>query len=231
MRAKPAILVFDVNETLLDITVLEPLFARLFGEARAMREWFAQMVLYSQAVTLAGIYAPFGALGAGALKMLAAIHGVAIAEADLEELRQRMGTMPAHSENAAALARLRDAGFRLATLSNSPPATGTSPLEHAGLAGFFERSFSVDAVRRFKPAPETYRRVEQTLGAEPATLCLVAAHAWDTLGAQAAGWAGALVTRPGNAAMPVDGVPQPDVTGADLAAVADAIVSWDRPAR
>ena len=226
MRAKPTILVFDVNETLLDITELEPLFARLFGEARAMREWFAQLVLYSQAVTLAGLYAPFNALGAGALKMLGTIHGVAVAADDLDELRRRMATMPAHADAASALTRLRDAGFRLTTLTNSPPAPGVSPLEHAGLAVFFEASFSVDAVRRFKPAPETYRIVERALGAGPDTLCLVAAHVWDTLGAQAAGWSGALVTRPGNAALPVDGVPQPDLTGPTLSAVADALVNW-----
>ncbi len=47
------ILVFDVNETRLDIATLEPLFQRLFGSGAVMREWFAQLVLYSQTMTLA----------------------------------------------------------------------------------------------------------------------------------------------------------------------------------
>jgi 2-haloacid dehalogenase len=61
MRASPApsIIVFDVNETLLDIETLEPLFQRLFGAGDVMREWFAQMILYSEAITLAGAYTPF----------------------------------------------------------------------------------------------------------------------------------------------------------------------------
>ena len=53
----PKVLVFDVNETLLDIDSLEPLFNRLFGDRHMLREWFAQLVLYSEAVTLAVRYA------------------------------------------------------------------------------------------------------------------------------------------------------------------------------
>jgi 2-haloacid dehalogenase len=59
-------IVFDVNETLLDITTLEPLFDRVFGGPGIMREWFAQLILYSQTMTLSGLYTPFGELAVGA---------------------------------------------------------------------------------------------------------------------------------------------------------------------
>ena len=49
-------IVFDVNETLLDITTLEPLFERVFGDPTVLREWFAQLILYSQTMTLSGLY-------------------------------------------------------------------------------------------------------------------------------------------------------------------------------
>lgn len=223
------ILVFDVNETLLDITTLEPLFERVFGDRGVMREWFAQLILYSQTMTLSGLYTPFGQLGAGALRMLASIHGVALADDDIEELRTRMGTMPAHADVAPALGRLREAGFRLVTLTNSASGPPPTPLERAGLAGFFERGFSVEAVRRFKPAPETYRQVAAALGVETRDLCLIACHLWDTVGAQAAGCHGALVTRPGNAPLPAPDVPAPDLCAADLAGLADRILQrWPR---
>ena len=51
----PSILVFDVNETLLDIETLTPLFTRVFNDDNVMREWFAQLVLYSQIMTLSGL--------------------------------------------------------------------------------------------------------------------------------------------------------------------------------
>ena len=65
---------------------------------------------------------------------------------------------------------LRDDGFRLVTLTNSPPnPSGPSPLENAGLGGYFERQFSVDACRTFKPARDVYAYVCRELGSRPRT--------------------------------------------------------------
>ena len=50
----PSICVFDVNETLLDIEFIAPLFKRLFGDSRVMREWFGQLILYSGGNNLVG---------------------------------------------------------------------------------------------------------------------------------------------------------------------------------
>ena len=219
-----SIIVFDVNETLLDITTLEPLFDRVFGSRSVLREWFAQLILYSQTMTLSGLYTPFGELAAGTLRMVASIHGVTVVDNDIDELKERMSTMPAHPDVVPALTRLRDAGFRLVTLTNSAPASSPTPLERAGLDGFFERSFSVEAVRKFKPAPETYRFVAEEMSVEASALCLVACHLWDTIGAQAAGCHGALITRPHNAILPAAEVPIPDLTASQLTDLADQIV-------
>lgn len=224
-RDTPAsIIVFDVNETLLDITTLEPLFDRVFGDPSVLREWFAQLILYSQTITLSGLYAPFGELAVGTLRMVASIHAITLADGDIDELKARINTMPAHPDAAPALTRLRDAGFRLVTLTNSAGASSPTPLERAGLAGFFERSFSVEAVRKFKPAPETYRFVATEMRVEMSELCLVACHVWDTIGAQAAGWRGALVTRPHNAVLPAAGAPIPDLSASELTDLADQII-------
>lgn len=218
----PRVLVFDVNETLLDIGTLAPLFQRLFGDGAVLRHWFAQLILHAEAAALAGHYLPLGRLGGGVLRMLGTVRGVAVAEGDLDELRGRLLAMPPHPDVLPALSRLADAGFRLATLTNSAPDPEVDPLARAGIAPLLERRFTVDAVRRFKPAPEVYRQVSDALGLPPAALCLVAAHHWDTMGAQALGWAGALVTRPGQAAVP--GLPPPDLAAPDLAALAESMI-------
>jgi 2-haloacid dehalogenase len=223
--ANPSIVVFDVNETLIDIESLEPLFARLFGDGAILREWFNQLILYSNAITLAGYYETFFSLGQGVLKMLGAVYGTTIQQSDVEELRMRMLSMPAHEDVPEGLRLLREAGFRLMTLTNSPPDKQGSPLERAGLAHWFERQFSVESVRRFKPAPEVYHLVAEVLGVEPAAICLVAAHTWDTLGAQSVGFAAALVTRKGNAALPVDILPQPQTIASDLPGVARQLIA------
>lgn len=159
----PSITVFDVNKTLLNITSLEPLFERVFGDRTIMREWFTQLVLYSQTMTLSGLYTPFSELGAGGIQMIATFHHVEIMDCDITELKQRLSNLPAHPDIIPALTRLRDAGFRLVTLTNSPSSTSPTPLEKAGLSEFFERNFSVESVGKFKSAPETYRMVAKEL--------------------------------------------------------------------
>ena len=216
----PSVCVFDVNETLLDIEFIAPLFQRLFGDRRVMREWFGQLILYSEATTLSGPYTTFFTLGQGLLKMLGTIHNVSITEADIDELRTRMLTMPAHADVPTGLKHLKDAGFRLVTCTNSPPDPQTSPLKHAGIDGWFERSLSIDRVRRFKPAPQVYHMVAEELNVPPSAICMVAAHVWDTIGAQSVGCSGALIARPGNAPLPVHGLPQPQVVAPDLPGVA-----------
>jgi 2-haloacid dehalogenase len=220
----PSICVFDVNETLLDIEFLAPLFQRLFGDRKVLREWFGQLILYSEAITLAGPYTTFFTLGQGVLKMMGSIHNVSIQKDDIEELRMRLLTMPAHPDVPAGLKQLKDAGFRLVTLTNSPPDPRTSPLKHAGIDGWFEKSFSVDRVRRFKPAAQVYHMVAEELDVPPAAICMVAAHVWDTIGAQSIGCSGALITRPGNALLPVHGLPQPQAVAPDLPGLATQLI-------
>ena len=216
------LLIFDVNETLLDLDSLTPLFESILGDRAAMREWFAQLILHSEALSLAGVYVPFGELGGAVLRMVAAVRGRDVSEANLMQVKQAVASMPPHKEVHAALSKLRGAGFRLFTLTNNPKATCSQQLERAGILQLFERLFSVDDVRRYKPAPEVYRAVEQGLGATPSRLCLIACHTWDIMGAAAAGWETALILRPGNAPLDVGG--QPQIVGEELDAVADALI-------
>jgi 2-haloacid dehalogenase len=213
----PSVLVFDVNETLIDIGALSPLFEQIFGDARVMREWFGQLVTYSMTTALSGCYVDYFTLGQGMLEMLGEIHRTRISAADIDRIKQAMLMMPAHPDVADGLTALRDHGFRLVTLTNSPPnPSGPSPLESAGLGNFFERQFSVDGCRTYKPARDVYDHVCRELQVAPAQCMMVAAHVWDTIGAQSAGLSAALITRPGNAPLPLDGLPQPTLVAPEL---------------
>jgi 2-haloacid dehalogenase len=222
--AQRPIIVFDVNETLLDLGTMHPTFDRIFDDPAALRLWFADLITYSEALTLAGVYVPFTDIGAAVLRMLAAMRGIAISDADAIELTDRFASMPPHPEVPAALSRLRDHGFRLFTLTDNTLDISGRQLEQAGVIDVFERRFSVDeTVRRHKPAPEAYHSVAAALDVDPHDICLIACHTWDTLGAVAAGWQAALILREGNA--PLDVGPQPDYVGDDLDAIADQLVA------
>ncbi|GAA2076601.1 haloacid dehalogenase type II [Actinomadura alba] len=222
---EPSVLVFDVNETLIDFESMDPLFEKIFGDGRVMREWLGHLFMYSMTITLSGLWESYFTLGQGLLKMVGDIHGVEVTDADIEEIRQAMLTMPAHPDVEPGLSRLKDAGFRMVTLTNSPSNPhGPSPLEHAGLAHFFERQFTAETVRAYKPAPQAYHLVAQGLDVPPSTCFMVAAHVWDTVGAQSAGYTAGLITRPGNAPLPVHSLPQPNLVALDLPALATQFI-------
>jgi len=227
MAAMPRLVVFDVNETLLDTRALEPEFVRLFGSADALAEWFRTVLLYSQATTLAGAYDDFSAIAGAALEMLAAARGTPLPADARTRVLEGLVTLPPHADAQAALRRLKHAGLRLVALSNSSPGGLERQLAHAGLAAFFERIISVEAVRRFKPAPEVYQLAAARLGAVPDALWMVAAHAWDVMGAMRAGCHGAFIARPGKVLYPL--APRPEIVAPDLEAAAGEILAREAP--
>ncbi|MDQ3318446.1 MAG: haloacid dehalogenase type II [Actinomycetota bacterium] len=215
--------VFDVNETLLDLAALDPLFERAFGDAGVRRSWFQQVLQSAFLATITGAYSDFGAIGAAALEMTAEREGVRLSEEDRRSILGGMRELPPHPEVPAALDLLRDAGLRLAALTNNTAEVAEAQLQNAGISDRFERILSADTVRRLKPAPEPYRAAAEALGVEAPQVRLVAAHAWDVAGALRAGCAAAFVARPGMVLEPLVG--PPDVVGADLSEVALSIIA------
>jgi len=217
------VIVFDVNETLLDLEALRPTFDRMFDDRAALRLWFAGLITYSEALTLAGVYVPFTDIGAAVLRMLAATRGISIGPGDTAELTEQFASMPPHPDVPGALRRLREHGFRLFTLTDNTLEISGRQLESGGIIDLFERRFSVDeTVRRHKPAPEAYHSVTVELGLDPSEICLVASHVWDTIGALSAGWQAGLILRTGNA--PLEVGPQPNYVGKDLNTIAAQLI-------
>jgi 2-haloacid dehalogenase len=219
----PRVIVCDVNETLLDLHALEPQFTDAFGDAHVLEEWFANVLLYSEVATIAGPYVDFASVGGATLDMMAKGRGINLSADQKSGILQGMLRLPAHPDVEGALQMLRDAGLRLVTLTNSAPAAVQQQLTNSGLSHYFEQAFSVDPVRRFKPAPEVYTSVADALAIPVGELRLIAAHAWDIWGALRAGYAAAFVSRPGKALCPL--APKPDIVGSGLLDVARQIVA------
>jgi 2-haloacid dehalogenase len=213
--------VFDVNETLLDLAALDPLFERVFGDAAVRRLWFNQMLQSAFVGTITDAYATFAEAAGAALRMTEERLGMEVSEEVRKEILGGLRALPPHPEVPDSLDRLRDAGFRLATLTNSTQEVAEAQIENAGLADRFEQILSADTTKRLKPAPAPYRMAARALEIPERGMRLVAAHAWDVAGALRAGCAAAFVAR-----QPFDPlVEHPDVVGADLAEVADGIIA------
>ena len=215
--------VFDVNETLLDMGALDPHFERVFGDASARPAWFDRFLQLWLTEMVTGSYQPFGQIAGLALQMLAGERGVELSDEDKQAVVGGIASLPPHPEVEEGLSALRDAGFRLATLTNSTQEVSDAQIQNSGLGELFESSLSADTVGRLKPAPEPYRMAAESLGVEISEIRLVAAHGWDVVGAMRAGCAAAFVARPGKALFPT--ASPPDVVGADLREVADGIIA------
>jgi hypothetical protein len=61
------VIVFDVNETLLDLSALDPPFERAFGRPGLRHEWFAQLLQSALVSIVTENYADLGAIGRSAL--------------------------------------------------------------------------------------------------------------------------------------------------------------------
>ncbi len=214
--------VFDVNETLLDLSYFDVLFEQLFGDAVLRKAWFTQLLQSALVATVTDAYTDFGSVGIAAFEMLATRQGVKISDADRQSIRDGMQHLPPHPEVVQSLARLKQGGLRLAALTNSTAKVAQAQLSNAGLSHYFEQILSADSVKRLKPAPEPYRMAAQQLGVAIGDVRLIAAHSWDVAGALRAGCAAAFVARPGMVLDPL--VEKPDVVGANLAEVADLIL-------
>jgi 2-haloacid dehalogenase len=217
------ICVFDVNETLLDLAALDPAFEQIFGDATLRKTWFTQLLQSALVSIVTNAYADFGSIGIAALEMIAARQDIPLTEADRQRIRDGMQHLPPHPEVEKSLARLRNAGLRLAALTNSTAKVAEAQLSNAGLTSYFERILSADTVKRLKPAPEPYHMAAQQLGVGTNNIRLIAAHSWDIAGALRAGCAAAFVARPGMVLDPL--VEKPDIIGSNLEEVANQILA------
>lgn len=219
------LIVFDVNETLLDLKSLDPKFEEIFGSASVRTAWFGQVLRNSLVATTTGHYEDFGKIAGAALTMTAQTHDIQLTDEDRAEIMGGIRNLPPHPDVIAGLDKLRTAGFRLFTLTNSPPQVVAAQLQNAGLTEYFEKSFSVDSVKKFKPDAAVYQMTANELNVPADQIRLVAAHDWDVAGALLAGCSAAFIARPGHVLNP--SMPVPDIIGKDLIEVADTIIATE----
>lgn len=219
----PRVIVFDLLGTLLDLQAMDTHFERFFDNAAVRKEWFAQTTQLSMAAVITNSYEDFGVQSDTGLEMTARHYKVSMLGEEKNLILGTLRKLRAFPDVAQNLQRLREAGLKLAVLTNSTLPTAESQLNFAGLRDHFEHVVSTDEIRCFKPAPEVYQLAADRLGVEPGQIRLVSAHDWDVSGALRAGCAAAFLARPGQIMNPFG--PQPDVRGADLSEVTEKVLA------
>jgi len=224
---RPTVIIFDVNETLLDLAGVRSVLVETLGNADRLAEWFLRLLHGSLVANETDRFRSFESISVEALNAMAHRLGLELDSSRADEMVAAFRSLPAHPDVPVALDRLRKHGFRLAVLSNGSSIGIAMQLENAGIADRFDLVVSVEAAQRFKPDPAPYRLALERLRVPPGEAVMVAAHDWDIIGARNVGIGGAFVSRPGSVWSLPD--PLPTIVGDNIMAIAKQLIEMGLP--
>ena len=196
-NAKPVI-VFDVNETLSDMSPMGERFSEIGAPAELARLWFVTLLRDGFALTASGDNGSFASIGAEVLRGLLA--GVTLSrplEAAVEHVMGGLTGLCVHEDVPDGIRALAAAGFQLITLSNGSARIAGKLFSDAGIRDHFQLLLSVEDAAGWKPARASYEYAAAACGADAAGMMLVAVHPWDIHGAARAGLRTAWLNRAG----------------------------------
>ncbi len=194
----PRLLIFDVNETLSDMSPMAKRFEDVGAPAHLATTWFAGLLRDGFALTAVDSSDSFAHIAAESLRV--SLHGLPLnrGAADVvSHIMDGFSALSVHADVPDGIGALGGRGIRLVTLSNGSASVAEALFDRAGIREHFERLLTVEDAGRWKPAPEAYSHALQECGVDPEEAMLVAVHPWDIDGASRAGLATAWVNRTG----------------------------------
>jgi 2-haloacid dehalogenase len=224
---RPEVLLFDSNETLLDLNAMKPAVTEAFGgRDDLMSLWFTTMLQYSLVDTVTCDYHDFGAIGVACMQMVARGYGINLTKKKAQDAVAAIRSLPAYPDVPPALKRMKEAGFRMYTLTNSPKSVMEAQMRNAGLAKYFDGLLTIEGLNVYKPHARTYHWAAHQANAPIEHCMLIAAHGWDVAGARLAGMRSMFIERPGKMLYPLG--PAVEFSASDMEAAADHLVAMSK---
>lgn len=218
---RPRLIVFDVNETLSDMSGLANRFADLGVPPALAGTWFASLLRDGFALTVTGANPGFADVAATSLAAALTTHRVQDVDAAVQQIMDAFTSLPVHGDTVDGITALAAANLRLVTLTNGSATVAQGLLERNGIAEHFERLLSVQDTTGWKPAPAAYAYALEVCDVAADDAMLVAVHPWDIHGAQHAGLMTAYLNRTG---APYPGYfHRPDIQVASLVELAEQL--------
>jgi len=188
--------VFDAYGTLFDVhSAVGRHRARLGENAAAVSTlWRTKQLEYTWLRSLMQRHADFWQVTADALDYALDSFGVndSALRDDLLNAYLRLDCYP---EVIEVLSTLKQAGMRLAILSNGSPRMLEAGAAGNGLDDLLDANLSVEAVGIFKPDPRVYQLAVDQLNVAPEQISFQSSNAWDAAGAASFGFKVAWINR------------------------------------
>lgn len=194
---KQEIIMFDINETVLNLESLQPKFKATFGSEDALSLWFSKLLHVSTVCVATNVKSTFSELASITLEALAQRYRCDLPPDKKEALLVSFASLPPHSDIKESFHRLRQNGFKIVAFSNSSSDLITNQIKNSGLEDYFDTIISVEGIGSFKPNLDVYRFAAKYLKEQVENLRFVATHDWDTHGALCAGLQAAYIDRTG----------------------------------
>jgi 2-haloacid dehalogenase len=195
---RPSVIVFDVNDTLSDLSPLGARFVEVGASASAAPLWFASVLRDGFALTTAGENAPFAGVAREQLRVqLSESNLNRSVEEAVKQVMDGFATLELQPDVVNGVNRLHEDGFRLVTLSNGAVSFAERLLASGNIRDRFERLMSVEEAGAWKPSSQAYEYAASECDTKPSDMLMVAVHPWDVDGARRAGFQTAWVNRSG----------------------------------
>jgi 2-haloacid dehalogenase len=208
-------LAFDAF-AIFDLRPVSALVEQLFPGhgAELNNAWRIRQFEYQWLRALAGRYADFWRTTEDALAFAANQLSLDLTPEKRAHLMHAYLELTAWPDVRPALQSLRQAGIRLAFLSNATTEILDAGIRNSELEGIFEQVLSVDRLRTFKPHPRAYQAAIDAFGLPSPHIGYVAFAGWDAAGAKWFGYPTFWVNR---LDLPVEELGAlPDAIGSDL---------------
>jgi 2-haloacid dehalogenase len=181
---KPAVVVFDLFGTLLNIASLRDAAAPLVSEPDAfVATWREKQIGYAFASAIMSVHEDFDAMTDYGLRYAAEKHGVALDEQKRKWLVAAWENVRAYDDVVSTLRDLRERGVRCAVLTNGTPSTAKAAIAHAGIADLLDATLSVESAGVFKPDRRVYELVTAHYHMPAEHVVFVSSNGWDATGA------------------------------------------------
>ncbi|TDN85230.1 2-haloacid dehalogenase [Salegentibacter sp. 24] len=194
---KPEIIIFDVNETLLNLIPLKEEINAALENEMGFDVWFPKLLHFSLVETVTGNFSSFSEIAAATFKMISIKFEKEFSDTEIKNILEEIMKLPPYPDVKPGLEQLKSHDFKLIAFSNGRTDILKTQLQFAGILSYFDGIHSIEEIKKYKPHPDCYKHILKTYKVTPKKAMMVAAHPWDIMGAKSAKIQTCFLNRPG----------------------------------